>query len=386
MRILFVHNCYGNFSGEEAVVNTEVNLLRDRGHSVRLFSRESSELKGISGKIKGFFAGVYNPFSKHSFRKAIDSFQPDIIHIHNLYPLINPCVLDVARKKNIPVVMTLHNYRLLCPSGLFFRNGRICEQCLGSELHCFFNNCEKSFFKSLGYSIRALIARKMKWYRNNVSHYIALSEFQKKKISNALNWKEFNCSIIPNPLNLSEDSSTVPVPENGYIACAGRVSQEKGYYVVKAVAERLPHIPFRWAGQIKISQKELNEKPANLDLLGPLSHDKMNDFYSCSKFFIMPSQCYEGFPISLGEGMQKSRAAIVSKIAALPELVPSAYQEQCTVPPDDIDGWCQAISSLYQDTSRCESLGNEFRAFSNRLSEDNHYDSLICLYTSLLQN
>lgn len=386
MRILFVHNCYGSFSGEEAVVNTEIDLLRDKGHQVELFSRKSSELNGLSGKAKGFCAGIYNPFSKRRFRKAIDSFHPDIIHIHNLYPLINPCVLGVARKKNIPVVMTLHNYRLLCPNGLFFRDGRICEQCLSSEAHCFFNNCEKSLFKSLGYSIRALTARKMKWYRNNVSFYIALSDFQKKKISNALKWKEFNCSVIPNPLKVSEDCRSVPVPENGYIACAGRVSQEKGYYVVKAIAERLPNIPFQWAGQIKISQKELDEKPANLDLLGALSHDKMNDFFSGSKFFIMPSQWYETFGIALLEAMQRSRAAIVSRIAALPELIPSAYQEQCTVPPDDIDGWCQAISSLYQDTSRCESLGNEFKAFSNRLSENNHYDSLIRLYTSLLQN
>lgn len=384
MKILFVHNCYGAFSGEEAVVNTEINLLRDNGHVVEFFSRESSELNGGFGKVKGFLSGIYNPFSKYHFRAIIESFHPDIIHIHNLYPLINPCVLSIARKKNIPVVMTLHNYRLLCPSGLFFRDGKICEKCVCSEIHCLLSNCENNLFKSLGYTLRAITARKMKWYRSNVSHYIALSNFQKDKIANALNWNEFKCSVIPNPVKKPELIHSTHVPQKGYIACAGRVSEEKGYYIVKSIAEHLPHIPFRWAGQIKISTKELSEKPSNLSLLGPLSHDKMCGFYSGSKFIIMPSQCFEGFPITLIEAYNYSRFALVSRIAALPEIIPSSFRLQCAIPPDDIEHWCQIITTLYHDTHLCEIMGMYFKRFSVLFSESNHYNSLIHLYNSLL--
>ena len=129
MKIAIVHNDYGNFSGEEAVVRDHAALLSGLGHEVVFFRRSSAELKGAAGNIRGFFCGIWNPVSRKRFAEFLDREKPDIVHIHNLYPLINPCVLPEAKKRKIPVVMTLHNFRLVCPNGLFSVGNRICAEC-----------------------------------------------------------------------------------------------------------------------------------------------------------------------------------------------------------------------------------------------------------------
>jgi len=133
LKILLIHNSYGKYSGEEAVVDAQMALLKEHGHEVNLYSRSSAELdKGKWKKIIAFFTGLYNPVSVRQIKHILKSFLPDVVHIHNLYPLVSPSVLPVIRKKGVPVVMTAHNYRLVCPNGLFYSKGEICEKCTGS--------------------------------------------------------------------------------------------------------------------------------------------------------------------------------------------------------------------------------------------------------------
>ncbi len=180
MRILVIHNDYGKFSGEEHVVESLSHLLKDNSYEVVHFSRSSAELyQTRSGKIRAFFSGIYSFSSKKAMRRLLVEYKPDIAHVHNLFPLISPSVLGECRKAGVPVVMTVHNYRLICPNGLFMTNGRICKKCCsGREYWCILRNCEKNLFKSIGYALRNYIARTLRFFLDNVIMYLCITEFQ----------------------------------------------------------------------------------------------------------------------------------------------------------------------------------------------------------------
>lgn len=145
MEVLLAHNEYGKYSGEESVVATQIRCLDNAGIKVRTYTRESNKIKGLNGEITAFFSGFYNYKVKQEFVDIIEKRRPDVIHIHNLFPLISPSIFSVASKYEIPIVMTVHNYRLMCPNGLYFDGNEICTACTTGfkELNCVLRNCEK---------------------------------------------------------------------------------------------------------------------------------------------------------------------------------------------------------------------------------------------------
>ena len=185
MKILVVHNKYAKHSGEETAVYAQIELLKKKGHQVFLYFRSSEEIETMTlGKARALLSSLYNSKSIKDIEQIIASKKPDLVHIHNLYPLISPAILPYIKAKNLPIVMTVHNYRLLCPNGLFFVNNEVCEKCTqnGKEINAVINNCEKSTLKSLGYAIRNFWSRKRKYYINNIDTFVCLTHFQKSKL------------------------------------------------------------------------------------------------------------------------------------------------------------------------------------------------------------
>ncbi|MCR4815859.1 MAG: glycosyltransferase, partial [Bacteroidales bacterium] len=206
MRILVVHNNYGLYSGEEAIVDRMIDDGRKAGHiieTLRLTSEGSRDT--FTGKVRGFFAGIYSFRGRRLMRKAVAEFHPDIVHIHNLYPFISPAVLPICKRHGVPVVMTVHNYRLICPTGLFLRDGKPCEECLnrGNEFGCLRHNCEHSLFRSVGYTLRNMVARKTRAYIDNVDYFCCLTDFQRQKLI-AAGYDESKIRVFPNYVDLVE--------------------------------------------------------------------------------------------------------------------------------------------------------------------------------------
>ena len=127
MKILYIHNEYAKPSGEEHAANEIVSLLREHGHEVSCFTRTSAEIAASTyGKVKALVAGIYNPFSPEKLDKVLEEYQPDLVQVQNLYPLISPSIFWTIKKRGIPIVMRCHNYRLFCPSGLSLNpNGEV---------------------------------------------------------------------------------------------------------------------------------------------------------------------------------------------------------------------------------------------------------------------
>ncbi len=231
MNIALVHNRYAVDSGEETVVENIADLISAHGHDVALFTRSSSEISTmLLGRARAFFSGIFNFSVMKAFRCFLSQSKPDIVHIHNLFPLISPSVLIECRRAHIPVVMSVHNYRLLCPNGLHMpkMDLRICEKCCGGrEYWCILKNCEGNLPKSLGYALRSYVARKTQLYRANVSIYVCLTHFQKQHLVSQ-GYPEDRMVILPNMVPV-KDKPDISSPGD-YVGFVGRVSHRKGHH------------------------------------------------------------------------------------------------------------------------------------------------------------
>ncbi len=273
-------------------------MLASHGHEVAFYRRTTEGVReSATGKIKGFLSGIYSPSGVRGMQEALRRERPDVVNVHNLYPFISPAALFECKKVGVPIVMTIHNFRLICPTGLFMRNGMPCERCLerGNEWSCVLYNCECSRLKSLGYTLRNVFARWTGAYRKNVDAFACITDFQRQKLI-AAGYDVEKITVIPNGIDVSESYS----PTLGaYVAYIGRLSLEKGFDLLVEVARRNPSIQFRFAGA-KREQAEM-EIPENVQFMGYLQKEELADFIRQTRFVVMPSRCYEGFPMAILE-------------------------------------------------------------------------------------
>ena len=368
MKILIVHNNYGKYSGEEAVVDKMATMLQSHKHTVCFYRLTTEGARDtISDKIKGFTAGIYSHSGVKGIKKILRKDKPDIINVHNLYPFISPAALFECKKAGIPVVMTVHNFRLICPTGLFMRNGKPCEQCLDrkNEWSCIKYNCEHSIFKSIGYTLRNVYARWTKAYLKNVDMFACITEFQKKKLIEA-GYDKNKITVIPNSI----DAPCSYTPTSGeYIAYIGRLSYEKGYDLLVEVARKHPEIKFCFAG----AQREKNntEIPKNVEFKGYLQKKELSKFIQESRFIVIPSRCYEGFPMAILEAACHGKPAIAPNHGGFTEIIGQGENAIGKLfEPGNTDDLDKQIAELWNNQTLTEELGE--KAF-RKLKE--HYDS-----------
>ena len=368
MRFLLVHNNYGKYSGEEAVVDKMAAMFQSHNHTVCFYRLTTEGARDkISDKIKGFTAGIYSHTGVKGIKKILRKEKPDIINVHNLYPFISPAALFECKKAGIPVVMTVHNFRLICPTGLFMRNGKPCEQCLDrkNEWSCIKYNCEHSIFKSIGYTLRNVYARWTKAYLKNVDMFACITEFQKKKLIEA-GYDKNKITVIPNSIDAP---CSYTLTTGGYIAYIGRLSYEKGYDLLVEVARKHPEIKFCFAG----AQREKNntEIPKNVEFKGYLQKKELSKFIQESRFIVIPSRCYEGFPMAILEAACHGKPAIAPNHGGFTEIIGQGENAIGKLfEPGNTDDLDKQIAELWNNQTLTEELGE--KAF-RKLKE--HYDS-----------
>ena len=384
MDVLFIHNEYGKFSGEEAVVQAQQKLLSSNSVTVSQYIRSSTEIEEITlGKVRAFVSGIYNRRVVREVREKLLQVKPDIVHIHNLYPIISPAVLPVIKKQNIPVVMTVHNYRLLCPNGLFYNRTGICERCTAQwkELNCIAYNCEGSFFKSTGYAMRNAYARYRILYKNNIDAYLCLTNFQKKKLQDN-GFPAEKMYVLPNMYNKSLPGNQ-PRNQHTYIAFAGRISREKGVDLIIQAARGLPDIQFKIAGAVR-DGFILKNLPSNVTYCGVLRGDDLDDFYRNASAFIMASICYEGFPMVLPEAMAYRLPVIAPRIGGFPEIVEDG-KNGLLVTMGDHQDLIEKIKYIWENPNIAREMGeNGFQKLTREYSPDTYYDKLMNVYRQVI--
>ncbi len=361
MKILLVHNDYGKYSGEEAVVDKMAVMFAGLGHEVaQLRMTTAGARESLTGKIKGFISGVYCPAGVKAMREAIMREKPDVVNVHNLYPFISPAALRECKKAGVPVVMTIHNFRLMCPTGLFMRDGRPCELCLerGNEWGCVKYNCEHSLLKSIGYAARNAVARIGRHYKDCVDYFACITDFQRKKLIEA-GFEEEKISLIPNSMDALADPLGV---DGGYVAYSGRISREKGVDMIIACARKHPEIPFRLAGAVRDADL-VDNLPPNVELMGYLSGKSLADFYAGARFFVMASRWYEGFPMTILEAAAYGKPMIAPDHGGFTEIIGHGKDAiGILTKPADSESLSEAIVTLWENPAMAAELGDKARA------------------------
>lgn len=371
MKILIVHNDYGKYSGEEAVVDKMAAMFAEHGHDVAFYRTTTADVReNWRGKIRGFFSGIYSPAGVKGMREALRREKPDVVNIHNLYPFISPAALFECKKAGVPVVMTVHNFRLICPTGLFMRDGKPCETCLekGAEWSCIKYNCEHSMLKSVGYTLRNVYARRTEAYKKNVDRFACITDFQRRKLIEA-GYDADKITVIPNFVQASQQYTPVA---GHYVAYVGRLSREKGIDLILEVARRHPDIPFRFAGELR-DRHLFGDIPANCTFTGYLSGEALGDFYRDASFFVMASRWYEGFPMTILETAAWGKPTVAPDHGGFTEIIGRGDRAIGRLfAPHDVDDLERNVIALWNDTRTVAALGQ--KAFDKLRAE---YDASV---------
>ncbi len=329
-KILLVHNFYQKPGGEDTVFYNEKKLLEQHGHEVVVYTRNNSEIKNTFHKILLPFITIFNFKTYFDIKKIIKTQKIDIVHVHNTLCLISPSVFYAALSAKVPVVQTLHNFRMQCPNGLFFRDNHICEDCACGKLaSALKNKCYRnSFFQTLAVVLMLKIHRLTGIYKK--INFICLTEFNKNKLLLLNKDKKIidGNKIFVKP-NFVFDTSS---PENKnnkqskshdeeYYLYVGRLDYIKGIDIVLDAFSKMPDKTVHIIGSGKEKYENSYSKHPNIKFLGQLSPSEVESEMSSAKALIFASRWYEGQPMTIIEAYKSSLPIISCDIGNANDLI-----------------------------------------------------------------
>ena len=382
MNILHVHNHYRTPGGENRVFDATIELLTRKGHRIPTFERKSADIRGISGRVQAFVNGIYSLETKREFSRLLKTNEIDIVHIHNVYPLISPSILPVCKENSIPVVMRCPNYRLICPTALMLRNDVQCEKCLGGKEHwCFLTNCCGNLIESLGFTLRSYMARKLNLFTENVDFFLPPSEFVKRKLVDA-GFARSKIKVLPNIVHSIDKKKA---DGNGkYVAFVGSLHKHKGIEVFMRSAKSLPDVSFKVAGMGPESHRLKTMAHANVHAVGHLTNNELETFFRQAAIVIVPSLAHETFGLAAAEAMGFGLPVIASNVGGLPEVVQDNHTG-LLFEPGNVAELSTKIRQLMGDPKLRKQMGENGRAHCmNKFSSEHHYSKLLNIYSSLL--
>lgn len=381
MRILLVHNRYLFRGGEDAVFKSEVELLKDHGHEVIEYVRDNRQVAKMFS-LKVGLRTIWSAEDYRNIRRTIREKAPDITHIHNSFPLISPSAYYAAKKEGIPVVQTLHNYRLLCLNANFFLRGEICERCIGKKFFWpgIINGCYKgSRLTSLCVAAMLTFHRIINTYQTKVDGYIALSEFARDKfLTDNLPPHKFH--IKP---NFAETDPGYRKSEGKYLVYIGRLSQEKGVDILlEAWSKTNGGLTLRvfGAGPLESEVKSALKKLTGVEWMGQRPLEEIYSHLGGAQALIMPSIWFEAMPRILVECFAVGTPIIASDIGSLAGLVEDG-KTGLLFAPGSADELAEKIEWCANHPQEMEEFGKKARQeFEIKYSPDVNYKLLMNIY------
>lgn len=392
LRILQVHNAYQIPGGEDVVVANEKKLLEMNGNEVFSYSRNNDELKTMNAfqKLLIPFTAVYSFKTYREVKKLIRENKIDIVHVHNTLMVVSPSVFYAAFHCHVPVVQTLHNFRMLCPAGSYFRGDRICEECSEKGLQCSLKyGCYRGSKAQTFVSAAILkIHRMLGTYRK--VNFICLTEFNREKLSRL---NEGGKQIVdmkkvyikPN-FTFQEGISGEVQKAGDYFLVVGRVEALKGIDVVVKAFEKIPDQKLIVAGdgpmmaEMKAYIKEHNM--SNVKFAGYLDKAKVQEKYRGAKAVIMASQCYEAFAMTIAEAYSNAVPVIAGNVGNLANMVEEGVTGIKFVydSPDDL-----AAKILKYNTMDIAKMKQNAKTFyEKRLKPEDNYRILEEIYHKIM--
>lgn len=388
MRILVAHNRYQQAGGEDSVVQAEVSLLRSKGHEVDVLENDNDDIAGWVAAAKTSIQCVYSISAAREAQRRIARFRPDVVHIHNFFPRLSPSVHSACYAAKVPVVQTLHNYRLLCPAATFLRDGKVCEDCLGKcvpwpavQHGCY----RQSRLASAAVANMLAVHRAWGTWNRTVSRFIALTQFARDKfIAGGL--PEERIVVKPNFVDPDPGMGT---GKGDYALFVGRLSEEKGIRTLLAAWSQLPtsyRLKIVGEGPLASMVKDASAVGGGTEWLGKRSKDEVSQLMSEATVLVLPSVWYEGFPLVLVEAFAAGLPIIASRLGAMEELVSDGETGRLFTPGHS-EELVRATEWAFSHSDQLLAMRHRARReFEKRYTADANYEILADIYQSALNS
>lgn len=327
MRILLVHNKYKQPGGEDVVFEQERQLLAVAGHHVLTYCRSNQEIGELSIGNRLLLPArmIWATDTRRDFERLLSRERPDLVHVHNTFMMISPCIYSVCAKYGVPVVQTLHNFRLLCPAGTFFRDGRPCESCVHHGLHqSIVHSCYRnSRAETTAVALMLAVHRWRHTWTRGIDRFIALNAFCRSKFIEG-GIPEEKIAVKPN--FLYEDPGVEARSGGEYAVFIGRLSPEKRVVTLLEAWKRLespiPLLIIGGGAELEYLQTYAKEAGlSNVRFLGHLPRPEVFTALRSASFLLFTSEWYESFGMTIIEAFACGVPVICSRLGAMREMV-----------------------------------------------------------------
>jgi glycosyltransferase involved in cell wall biosynthesis len=389
MKILLAHNSYQEPGGEDVVFRAEGHLLREAGHEVSEYRRDNGEIEGYSKVRRLALIGrpVWASDSYRDFHALLRRNRPEIVHVHNTFPLISPSIFWACRKEGVPVVNTLHNYRLLCPRGNLLRAGKPCEDCItGNYWQGVVHGCYRnSRVETAPVALMLTLHHASKTWTRMVDHYIAPSAFARNQFLKA-GFPAGQITVKPNFVDPDPGQRT---GDGSYALFIGRLSPEKGVDTLLRAWRKLPKThTLRIVGdgslRARLESEADGDGLSNVKFMGRLSHEQGIEVMKGARFVIFPSEWYETFGLGIAEAFACGVPAVVSRLGAMQEIVQEGHTG-FLFQPGDSDDLARTVARAWNQPEHMRRLGAHARSeYETKYTAAVNYRQLLEIYEQVI--
>lgn len=386
MKVIAVHNFYRASapSGENVVFEQERDLLTEHGHEVKTFTTSNEEIVEL-GYAQQALAALEVPWSVRlyrRFRALLRDFRPQIVHFHSVFPRPSPSVLWACKREGIPSVMTIHNFRIACANGLLFRDGHVCEDCLGGTTWSGIRHgCyTSSVLRTVPIALTIEAHRRMRTWHRTVDRFITMTEFGKAKA--------VEMGIPPDRIRVKPHFlSRAPAPSQsertGPPVFIGRLSVEKGVRTLLAAWKNLKGVPLIIVGdgplKGEVERASVNAS-GSIQLRGLITRDQCLATLSQAPFLVVPSVWYETFGLVLMEAFACGTPVVASRLGVMAEMV-RERETGILFSPGSAEDLAQKVRWLLEQPETCRHMGEAARReFEARYTQGKNYRTLMQIY------
>jgi glycosyltransferase involved in cell wall biosynthesis len=389
LKVLVAHNDYQQAGGETAAVEAEVALLRARGHAVVYYARENAEIAHFSAATKAASvpATVYSRKTYRELRELVERERPDVAHVHNVFPLLSPSAYRALSDAGVPIVQGVHNYRFMCPNGLFYTHGGICERCIGGNtIHAVRLRCYRD-----SYAQSALYAMAVGLHRHAgtfglIRRFVVPGSFTGEKLvesgivpAERISVLDYFLPELPAPGSFSERPP--------HVAFLGRLSDEKGLWTLLAAMRDVPELGLKIFGTGPLNEPIrrylARECVRNVEMCGFVSGEAKWEALRSALAVVVPSHWYDVSPLTVMESLAAGTPVIAPRHGNFPHTIADS-RTGLLFRPQDSSHLRDKLAWLVEEPERALALGGQARRVAeSRYNASTHYDRLLEIYGTL---
>lgn len=384
MRVLLVHNFYRIRAGEESVVGEELACLKQNGVEVELFSATNDDVVGVSRKISTALGVVYNPHSRRALSRKLAEFSPDVVHVHNFFPLLSPSILDACRDAGVPSVMTLHNFRIICPSALLYPDERLRERSLHHA--CWWTVPKKVYRNSLlgTLALAAMVEfhkRAGTWSRK-VDRFIALNDWVRGKLVEGGLPAE---RIVVKPNTVARPPIFGDLRRNGGLFVGRLDEHHKGVATLLEAWKQIDY-PLRIIGDGTLAPLVEQSAGGRVEYLGPQPRETVLKEMQAAEFLLFPSKGAEMFPtMTVLEAFASRLPVICSDMPWIKGVVEPGVTA-LVVPAGNAGALADQVRWALSNRSALEEMADRaYAAYEERYTPEANLRRLMAIYESVIR-